>query len=426
MLLVYTDTITDRLAYVCHFILKEQLGLTYSLTCNLEDCSNSSNQIINYSTKSFSGKNIVNIVPHQLLFEKNINFQHVECTEENGMPYFFGISNSGIPFDIFAATFYLLTRYEEYLPHEKDVYGRFAHENSLAFKHAFLHKPLINIWVSYFSSQLNDKFPEITFLKPNFTFIATYDIDMAWSYKDKGLLRNIGGFMIRPSIERIKVLFGIKKDPFDSFEFIKSLHQKTKIEALFFFLVGSTRSKYDKNISTTKKSMRSLIRDTLKDFTIGLHPSWISNKNISIVKDEKQTLEQITGKSIENSRQHYIEFTLPETFQNLISVGIKNDFSMGYGSINGFRASVASSFLWYDLTNEKTTDLRLFPFCYMDANSHYEQKKNIEESYSELIYYKEECKKVNALFISIFHNNFLGNDKQFKGWREMYDQFIMS
>jgi len=426
MLLVYTDTITDRLAYVCHFILKEQLGLTYSLTSKLEDCNDSSNPIINYSAKSFSVKNIVNIEPHDLLFEKNINFQQVECTEVNGMPYFFSIPNSDIPFDIFAATFYLLTRYEEYLPYQKDDYGRFTHENSLAFKHGFLKKPLINIWISYFSSHLNDKFPKMIFIKPNFTFIASYDIDMAWSYKAKGLLRNIGGFLLRPSIERIKVLLGIKKDPFDSFEFIKMLHQKTKIEALFFFLVGSTRSKYDKNISTTKKSMRSLIRETLKDFTIGLHPSYISNKNISIVKNEKIILEQITGNAIKNSRQHYVKFTLPETFQNLISVGIKKDFSMGYGSINGFRASVASSFLWYDLTNEKTTTLRLFPFCYMDANSHYEQKQNVEESYSELIYYKEECKKMNALFITIFHNNFLGNDKEFKGWREMYDQFIMS
>lgn len=70
------------------------------------------------------------------------------------------------------------------------------------------------------------------------------------------------------------------------------------------------------------------------------------------------------------------------------------------------------------------THLRLHPFCFMDANSFYEQKQDAEESYAEIIHYQEVCKKVNGNFISIFHNNFLGTDKQFAGWKEMYMKFI--
>ena len=97
---------------------------------------------------------------------------------------------------------------------------------------------------------------------------------------------------------------------------------------------------------------------------------------------------------------------------------------MGYGSINGFRASVASSFSWYDLSAEKITGMRIHPFCFMDANAFYEEKLSATEAYQSLLHYATQCREVNGTLITIFHNNFLGTDKQFKGWPEMYSKFI--
>ena len=84
-----------------------------------------------------------------LLFENKITEQSIECFEVNGNKAFFK-TEGDFPFDIFAASFYLFSRYEEYLPHQKDMYGRYAHENSLAFKESFLDQPLINIWLQTF------------------------------------------------------------------------------------------------------------------------------------------------------------------------------------------------------------------------------------------------------------------------------------
>jgi hypothetical protein len=170
--------------------------------------------------------------------------------------------------------------------------------------------------------------------------------------------------------------------------------------------------------------MWQLIKRLAKKYSIGLHPSWRSNKNLSILKKEKKILETASGILVNNSRQHYIKLSLPDTFEKLIDAGINKDYSMGYGSINGFRASVASSFYWYNLKAEKTTVLRLFPFCFMDANSFYEQHLNAQQAYDEIIHYQQACKNVHGIFISIFHNNFLGSDKQFEGWKEMYRKFI--
>ena len=97
---------------------------------------------------------------------------------------------------------------------------------------------------------------------------------------------------------------------------------------------------------------------------------------------------------------------------------------MGYGSINGFRASVASTFDWYDLLKNEPTQLRIHPFCFMEANSFYEQRISASEAYDELMHYCTVCKAVMGQLITIWHNNFLGTDPKFKEWRNIYQRFI--
>ena len=97
---------------------------------------------------------------------------------------------------------------------------------------------------------------------------------------------------------------------------------------------------------------------------------------------------------------------------------------MGYGSINGFRASVASSFYWYDLEKDEATELRIFPFCFMDANSFYEQKYTTGQAMNELMHYYRLIRKVKGLMVTIWHNSFLGSDPQYAGWREVYETFL--
>ena len=422
-ILIYATTSVPRLQYICKFIFDEQLGLGHSITTESEVFQAHEGPKLNYSLLPVNAA-IFTLRNHPLLFESCIQMQTINCFEDNGLKAFFKTENSDFAFDIFAASFYILSRYEEYLPHAKDSYGRYAHENSLAFKEGFLTKPLINYWLKDFKKSLLQKFPCLQLRPPSFNFIPTYDIDMAWSFKAKGVVRNVGGFLKSPSLQRLGVLFGLQKDPFDSYDFLKNLHQNGKLPPIFFFLVASRSSLYDKNISPYNMHMWRLLKTQARLFDIGLHPSWRSFEKSNLIMKEKKILETASQKTITKSRQHYIKFDLPTTFQQLLAAGITEDYSMGYGSINGFRASVASSFLWYDLTTESTTALRLHPFCFMDANSFYEQKQDAAVSLKELWYYYEVCKNVGGEMISIFHNNFLGTDPLYKGWPQMYSDFI--
>ncbi len=422
MVLIYTPQSTTRLQYICKFIFEEILRTSYSLTIDETNFDKYDGNKINYSYKEFN--NSFQIAPHGLLFQNGIKPQQIDCFKETDFALFFKTNIGNYPFDIFSAGFYLLSRYEEYLPHEKDMYGRYAYENSIAYKEGFLKTPLVNIWINDFASILQKRYANLNFQPSTFTYIPTYDIDIAWSYKEKGFLRNIGGFFRKPSNERLNTLFGKNADPFDSYDFLDGLHAKQHYKPLYFFLVAKENGIYDKNILPDNEAMQMLIKRHAEKYDIGIHPSWKSNDSTEILKQEKEILSSISLKEIKSSRQHYIKFNLPDGYKKLVDAGIQQDYSMGYGSINGFRASVANSFWWYDLVNEKITTLRVHPFCFMDANCFYEQQLSVDEAYKELMHYYAENKKVKGEMITIFHNNFLGTAKQFAGWPELYKNFI--
>jgi hypothetical protein len=422
--LLHAAASSPRLQYICRFIFVELLKVEFSITSDIENFTSYSGIKINYTNKSNTDGGFT-IGDCGLLFETEIKQQDITCFEVNNYQAFFKTPNANFPFDIFSASFYLLSRYEEYLPHQKDMYGRYAHENSIAFQQKFLQLPLVNIWVSDLVVQLQRSFPAFIFPHSRFSFLPTYDIDMAFSYKHKGFLRNAGSFIKSPSLERLKVLAGLRQDPFDCFDWLNKLHLDYHLQPVYFFLMAEKNGVYDKNILPHKKAMKGLIREHAEKYTVGIHPSWQSGDDSNLLLQEKKRLENISRKPIIHSRQHYIRFILPGGYRLLIENGITDDYSMGYGSINGFRASVANSFNWYDLEKNEATQLRIHPFCFMEANSFYEQKMEPGEAFDELLHYYSVCKEVGGQLITIWHNNFLGTDWQFDEWRTLYQKFLI-
>lgn len=429
MLLLYSTSITPRLRYIVAFISKELFDEPIRITSDKDQFLQSSMPRLNYSGAEFSEDEFY-LCRTPLLFEDHIGAQPIECFELNYHKAFFP-TEGDFPFDIFAASFYLISRYEEYLPHEKDKYGRFSHTSSLAHREGFLKLPLINIWLQEFKKALQKKFPSLIFRYGSFKFIPTYDIDIAWSFLHKGWARNVGG-LIRSLLQRdwstaqrrINVWRKKEKDPFDAYEWLDSLHLYCRMKAYYFFLVAARPWGVDKNIPPSKKAFRQLVQYHASGYRVGVHPSWQSGDNERVLKEEIEWMEALTGQRMTRSRQHYIRFTLPEGYRRLLRYGILQDFSMGYGTINGFRASVASSFYWYDLEKEEETGLRLFPFCFMDANAFYEQGLTASKAMNELMHYYHLIRKVGGLMVTIWHNSFLGSDPQYAGWKEAYEIFL--
>ncbi|CAN5736851.1 hypothetical protein BH10BAC2_BH10BAC2_34980 [soil metagenome] len=428
-IILYSPKLSSRLSYIIDFFSKQINDEAIIVTNDIQTFQNTDAVKINYSATAIAGTEMW-IQPHVLLFESSIQQQEIQCFLWNGQKAFFE-TGGDISFDIFAATFYLISRYEEYLPHEKDMYGRYAHTNSLAFKEKFLNLPLVNLWVKEFQKILDQKFASFTIYYSPFTFLPTYDIDIAYSYNHHAFLRNafglskdLGTANFKNYFQRFFVMSGFQKDPFDTYQWLDELHKQYKLLPYYFFLLAEKRKGYDKNVSSNTKGMQLLIQQHVKQYKIGIHPSCQSGDDVSILKKEISSLENITGDSITRSRQHYIRMTLPQTYRLLIDNGIKEDYSMGYGSINGFRASVASSPYWYDLESEQQTALLIRPFCYMEANSFFEQHYTAMQAAEELQKYHDIIKSVGGELITIFHNHFVTEQKKWLPWRNMYADFL--
>ncbi len=427
--LIFSNIFSPRFNYIVDF-LSDYFKTNIDITTNVEEFSNYKDVRINYSENKII-ENEIWIRPAPLLQQHGILNIEVDCfLHANNFKALFKTAGS-IEFDMFSAIFYLLSRYEEYLPFQEDEYGRFAHQNSIAFKEGFLHQPLINTWLEYFRRELKKQFPNALLAEKKFQFIPSYDIDIAWSFKNKGFLRNVGGFARsiiqrdwKSAKQRVNVLLDKAKDPFDSYEWMDEMHKKWSLKPIYFFHVGQLRNKYDKNISIKNTQFKNLIKENATKYDIGLHPSWHSGDDHIYFIKEKDFLSGLIKKEIQLSRQHYIRFSFPDTFRNLIAAGITDDYSMGYGTINGFRASITTSFFWYDLEKEEKSNLLIHPFCFMDANSFYEQKFSTGQTLEELISFYKVVKEVNGTLITVWHNQFLGTGNLYQGWRDVYFKFL--
>ena len=428
-MLFYSDHSGPRLTYMLDLISNEIFTEPFMLISDREAFIAHPGAKLNYSDGRLSEEEFF-IKHHGLLSETGIREQQINRIDFLSKPAFFQTTGD-FSFDIFAAAFFLVSRYEEYLLFQPDKYGRYPHQASLAFKENFLDFPLINYWLEDFKTALRQKFPDLIFRMNDFKFIPSYDIDLAYSYKYKGMKRNLGGFcrsFIKGQwtylLDRWDVLFNKKKDPFDSYEWLDSLHLYCRTRAYYFFLLAKKQVGLDKNISPDKPEMQSLIAYHAGGYTVGIHPSWQSGDEEAVLMEEVDELEKIMKSPVKYSRQHYIRMSLPQTYRRLIDVGVEKDFSMGYGSSNGFRASIASSYYWYDLKAEKKTGLMLFPFCFMDATSFYESALSPKAAFAELMGYYRKIKQINGLMITVWHNNFFGTDPMFAGWKEVYEVFL--
>lgn len=435
MILLYAHTDSSRLQYISRFVFRDFFRLSLHVSTDRERFEQFPGPKIYYGNdpdEIQSATPFLQIPAAGLLEETGIRnvpiqfrpWRAVNRPLETYGCFFEMPASKGYSFDVLSAAFFCLSRYEEYQPYEPDLYDRYPHTQSIAYQHGFLHQPMVNIWLCDLAEQLQHVFPGFILQAPAFQWIPTYDIDMAWSYRHKGWLRNVGGFLRHPSFERFQVLLGSRLDPFDCFDWLDDLHTAHQLHPLYFFLAAAKRGRYDKNIPPDHPAMQKLIRHHARRYHLGWHPSWQHFNNQPEWAKEKSGLETAAGQFIRQSRQHYIHLHLPETYRQLMAMGITDDYSMGYGSINGFRASVAYPFPWYDLLQECSTDLLLHPFAYMDANSHYEQRQSVDASYDELMRYFQLCRSYYGTLISIFHNPFLGTDPQFAGWRDLYQRFI--
>ncbi len=431
MILIYSGTITPRLEYISRLLFRDILHTRVVLTNDLQEFSRSPLPKINYS-ESCTGEGLF-LKAGPLLFRNLRNHRGPVADEEvpEGFP-FPSSDDSFLPFDPLASAFYLVSRYEEYLPGARDLHGRFPSSRSILSRLGLLETPVINQWARELAGALSAKYPTLTFPSPSFDFLITIDVDNAWAVKHKGLFRSAGS-LLKAAItgdtpsprQRLRILAGKEQDPYDTYGYLQQLLRGHEEKTRFFFLMESG-SRYDRQVPPGNRAFRELVRELASLYRTGIHPSYRSagENGSHRVRKETERLRSVTGREVTSSRQHFLRMELPRTYRLLEETGIREDYSMGYPDAAGFRAGIATPFRFYDLPSERETELLIIPFQIMDGMLRSHLRLSPDEAILKIRQLAGSIRQTGGLFAVIWHNESLSEQGPWRGWRQVFEQTI--
>ncbi len=426
MLLIFTHKITNRLTYTAKQIFGRILGIEITFTTKVEDFIKHTGPKITYSKQPLQNEFFIR--SNDLLFEQGINDLDIKIGDWDGIPCFFSSGEkSAIPYDVFSASFFLLSRYEEYLPHVKDSVGRFPAKESLAYQHNFLELPVVDLWAYKLLKLLKERFPDLQHKKRAYNFTSIINVTTSHCYALRGFIRSLGGFFMdvgnfkfRRMFRRISVVLGARKDPYDNFQELIEIHKKFPIKTMFFFQFAKY-SAHDKNISPNNNKFGYLIKSVADYSEVSLSTSFLSSTDKVVLKEEKRLLGNLINRPINYSRLRYNRVNVPSTYRNLIETEFTDDFSMGYTHEIGFRAGTCTPFYFYDINMEVRQPLKVHPFAVHDYALVNSKKKG--EIFAKMDKVYELVQQVNGSLITVFSNELLGGNHKLN-WLELYQSFL--
>lgn len=418
-LTLFTHQDSPRLRYVVGLI-ECYAGIQLSVITSRDALPpNGSAAVLIYAPQPIDGFPL-HLAPHGLLEQRGV--APIVCTKTNwqGYPVLFPTVGT-VPADVFSAVFFVVSRYEEYLSSPPDSYGRFDFQQSWQYQADVLQVPIAQVWMKLLLDTIQVYYPDFSFSIPALSFRWSFDIDMGWMYRHKPWWLRI---LYLCQSEGRSVLWGGKPDPADVYRWLDSLHQQHDVTPTYFFHVGTQRGQYDKQVLPTVPAMQELIRSHADRYPVGWHPSWRSGNDQQVWQLEKALFERISTKPVQHSRQHYIRMQMPKTYRQLLEFGISHDYSMGYGSTQGFRAGLAMNFPWYDVEQDQPTELILHPFSFMDANSIFEHRESVEDAEKRFHSLVDQCRQYGGVMCSVWHNIFLADTPTYRNWRSLYARLL--
>lgn len=435
--LLFTHTDNPRLRYVLHILFGVLFRISYRITRQAEEWLCYQGPRLYYGNEPSFQKTAAVCIPSVGLLD-NMGIEPIIptiCSDARfKYPGLFPVAsanNLGIGFDLLSMVFFLVTRYEEYVCTNKDEFGRMPASESWQYKLGVLEYPLVDYWGAQLIRTLQHKWPGWQVPERKFSRLSTFDIDIAWAFLHRpwwrqllSVGRDIARGKFRKLLHRWRVWCGRAADPYATYELLLA-SLRTSDAVLFFFLL-SDYARYEPAISYRNPTLRALVQQLAKKGEPGIHPSLASHHNLEWLIREKTRLEKIIGTSVVRSRQHFLSFSLPETYRRLERAGIEYDFSMGYPEYPGFRAGISVAFPWYDLVDERMSSLMVQPFQVMDVTMKQYQGLSVEAAIEQIERLEGYVEEVRGTFCILWHNSSFYGEEGWDGWELVFHRAIGS
>jgi hypothetical protein len=214
----------------------------------------------------------------------------------------------------------------------------------------------------------------------------------------------------------IKSYFGgLRNDPWYTLPWLFKLDNSVRhvlgnerCKPIIFIKVGGGNSKEDKPFIIHHlqdfQSFIALCRK--KDIIFGLHSSYEAGINPAKIADEKRHLERVSKREITYNRNHYLDTREPKDMQELINVGITDDFTLGYADVAGFRLGTCRPVKWINPNTRQLTTLTLHPLTIMDVSLSDKRYMylNAHEAYEYCIRLINMVESWNGELVLLWHN----------------------
>ena len=317
--------------------------------------------------------------------------------------------------DMIASSFFMVSRYEEVIVNH---YDRFPANASIAYKEGFLDRPIVNEYIDLLWSQIQpfglEREPLTYPGNKTFAVCLTHDVDWLRQYSFPSTPIVIGSRIIKHrkpreavdmTIDYIKVLAQLKRDPFDTFDYIVNLEQSLNFKSTFFFLTDKA--------SKSRELTREL---EWKEHEVGLH----SNPVNCSIANEKRELNRVVLNSSYGCRQHYLRFKVPDTWIAQQNAGLLYDSTLSFAEHVGFRCGLCTPFQPFNILINQPLSIWELPLTVMDASLHGYQNLSPEDAYREIIDLIKTVKKHGGVFVLLWHNSSF----VWKGWKEVYEKVM--
>jgi len=326
--------------------------------------------------------------------------------------------------DIIASTFFMLTRWEEYVIEVRDAHDRFDVKSALANKFNFLNRPIVNEYVDVLQALLSNIGYKGNRKNRRYEVVPTHDVDTPYMWNStKSVLRSLAHSTLKkPSwyefSNKVKCLVK-NKDPFDTHDYFMDLSDAAGVKSNFFFLCGGS-TKYDNRYDINSPRIKKLLKHIQsRGHCIGIHPTYDSYNNLDMLSSEIRSLKLASSQEVNIGRHHYLRFSIPDTWRIWEANEMKWDSTLSYAGKSGFRCGVCYSYPVYDIVNRKQLRLREKPLIAMEVSIVQYENLSPSECKGRLEQLKNEVRKHNGEFVFLWHNSSFATDQ----WKD-YDSVL--
>lgn len=413
--------------YILDIIFNEFLGITFEV--NIDD--NISNWIIGLENgnKLIFEDHFFNKFPKDLEYLKlanipsNIEFTNNKFIVEDNIPILYGNSKLNINnlelycgIDMFASSFFMLTRWEEYINKNRDNHHRFPAYESLAFKYNFLDRPIVNEYLEMIKNMLQSLDNNLVFKNHHYKLFLTHDVDTPLKYINlKSGIKEIAGDIIKRKdiklalsniLSKLKTTLKLESDPYNTFDYLMSISEENDVRSYFFFM-GKGLTKFDNMYKSDDVFIEHLIKNIKqRGHYIGIHPTYNAYNQSEQFLLEKKELEKHFNTSITFGRGHYLRFEIPTTWQIWEDNGMKWDSTLGYADKEGFRCGVCYEYSVFNILTRKKLNLKEKPLIVMEGSfATYQPNVNPHDMENKIKYLMEKVKKFDGEFLFLWHNS---------------------